>query len=473
VRSGELTSDEHRVSLACPRGEWVDLAGAQVRASMLAGLLLDGERPTDGGVAAVRVRGGHVTGRLDVSFADVPVPVQFDGCTFDEVPTFIGATTRTLELTRCTLPGLAARLLAVRGDLRLADSVIRGLVNVENAAITGTFNLSGAQLSNPGVRALSGGGLVVGGGLVGRRGLTVNGEARLIGARVDGGILFDSARFSNPSAVALCLDDVVTNRLLCTQGFATDGEFKLRSARISGEFNLSQAVLRAPERAIRARGLTAGELTLIPASVEGLVDLTRVQVGALRDSAASWPQRLRLDGFAYDHLLPVGPPVDAAARCRWLIRDAEPYRPQPYEQLAAYNRRLGHDDDARRVLLAKERRRRATLHPVRRAGGYLIDALVGYGYRPWLAGVWLTVLVAIGTLVFSAHPPAPIDPAHRPHLSAFVYTVDLLIPIGAFGLRNAYDPVGATQWVADGLIASGWILATALVAGISRSLGRD
>ncbi|HEX2806612.1 MAG TPA: hypothetical protein VHN80_10630 [Kineosporiaceae bacterium] len=473
MRPGELTSDEHRVSAACPTGEWVDLGGARLRAGVLAGLLLCGDRPTDGAVAAVRVRNAHVTGDLDVSFADVPMPIQFDGCTFDAAPTFTGATTRTLELTRCALPGLSARLLAVRGDLRLADSTVNGLVNVENAAITGTFNLSGAQLNNPGTRALSGGGLVVGGGLFGRRGLTVNGETRLIGARVDGGILLNGASFSNPAGVALCLDDVVTNRLLCSEGFATDGEFKLRSARISGEFNLYDAVLCAPERAIRARGLTAGELTLIPASVQGLVDLTRVQVGALRDNVATWPQRLRLDGFVYDHLLPIGPAVDAAARCRWLTRDAEPYRPQPYEQLAAYYRRLGHDDDARRVLLAKERRRRATVHPVRRAGGYLLDALVGYGYRPWLAGVWLGVLVAVGSVVFSAHPPAPIDPAHRPHLSAVIYTVDLLIPIGAFGLRNAYDPVGATQWMADGLIAAGWILATALVAGISRSLGRD
>lgn len=34
------------------------------------------------------------------------------------------------------------------------------------------------------------------------------------------------------------------------------------------------------------------------------------------------------------------------------------------------------------------------------------------------------------------------------------------VPIGAFGLRAAYDPVGHTRWVADALIVAGWILAT-------------
>ena len=475
----ELTAAERAVEGAFARGEWVDLAGAQVRAEVLASLLLhgvaalEGAPRHDGAVPGVRVRGAVVTDVLDLSFADVSVPLRLAGCEFAAAPEFTGTSTRTLELTDCTLPGFQGRLMSVRGDLRLSGSVVNGLLSLENAEITGVLSLSGAHLLNAGARALSGGGLVVGGGVIGRRGLVVQGEARFIGARVDGGVLLEGARFVNPDGVALCLDDLVTNRLMCNAGFSTDGELKLRTARVSGEVSFWSARLRAPDRAVRARGLSAGELTLTPESVQGLVDLTRVQVGALRDSPASWPARLRLDGFSYDHLLPVGAPIEVRARCRWLTRDAESYRPHPYEQLAAYYRRLGHDDDARRVLLAKERRRRGTLRWPARLGGYLLDGLVGYGYRPWLAGVWLTLLVAVGTAVFSANPPTPLGDSHHPHFTALIYTMDLLIPIGAFGLRGAYDPVGPTQWVADALIAAGWILATALVAGVSRSIGRD
>jgi len=458
---------------AFPAGGWVDAAGAEVPAHVVARLLTasPGERAAT--VPAVRLRDAVVTGLLDLSYAEVAAPVHFDRCRFEQPPQLTGATTRTLQFTDCELPGLEARLTAVRGDLRLSGSVVTGRTSLENAQISGTVHLSRVALVHPGDRALSAGGMVVGGGVFGRGGLRTEGETRLIGARVDGGVLLEGAHLSNPGGVALCLDDLETNRLACSAGFSTDGQLQLRGARISGEVSFFDAHLRGTDRALRARGLQAGELIMMPAEVEGLVDLSRAQVGALRDAVDRWPAAMRLDGFTYDHLLPMGPAIGARVRCRWLARDAQSYRPQPFEQLAAYYRRLGHDDDARRVLLAKERRRRRTLHPLHRVGGYLLDALVGYGYRSWLAGAWLAVLVAVGSVVFSAWPPGPVDPEHHPHFASTVYAVDLLIPIGAFGLRAAYDPAGATQWVADGLIAAGWILATALVAGVSRSLGRD
>lgn len=472
--TGTYSDAEQAVMAGFATGAIVDVHGEPVRAAVISALLLHGpQTPAVGTVPAVRLRDACVTGCLDVAFAEVACPVRLEGCTFEEAPRWTGASTRTLELIDCRLPGLEARLLVVRGDLRLTGSVCQGLLSLENAEISGTLQLSSARLECPGGRALSGGGMSVGGGLIGRDGLVVDGEARLIGARVDGGVLLEQARFSNPTGTALCLDELVTNRVALNGGFTADGEVQLRGAQVSGEVSFWGARLSAPQRAVRARGMTAGELVLVPEEVRGLVDLSRVRLGALRDSSATWPAELRLDGFGYDHLIPVGPPVDVGGRCRWLTLDRQEYRPQPYEQLAEYYRRLGHDDDARRVLLAKERRRRATLHPIERVGGYLLDGLVGYGYRSWLAAIWLSVLVAVGTSVFSAVPPEAIDPQRRPDFTALVYTVDLLIPIGAFGLRTAFAPVGATVWVADGLIAAGWILATALVAGVSRRIGRD
>jgi hypothetical protein len=65
-------------------------------------------------------------------------------------------------------------------------------------------------------------------------------------------------------------------------------------------------------------------------------------------------------------------------------------------------------------------------------------------------------------------PGGPVPP-----FSAFAYTLDLLIPIGAFGLRTAYASSGAAQWLAYALIAAGWILATAVIAGITHTVRRD
>jgi hypothetical protein len=64
-------------------------------------------------------------------------------------------------------------------------------------------------------------------------------------------------------------------------------------------------------------------------------------------------------------------------RLAWLARDKVGYRPQPYEQLAGFYRRLGHDEEARKVLLAKQRRRRAGLSNTGKIFGLVLDGLVG------------------------------------------------------------------------------------------------
>lgn len=445
----------------------------EVRAAVLVTLLQQAPERVDGRVPALRLRGARITGRLDLSHVTVGLPVHLDCCVLDAAPDLTGASLRTLELRDCRLPGLDGRLMTVTGDLRLADCRVDGRLMLENSTITGSFSIGGCWLVNPGGRALSGGGMSVGGGFFGRRGLRAEGTVRIIGARIAGGVFLEGAALYRPGGVGLCADEVSTTRILCSDGFTCEGEVQLRGAQVSGEVNLFAATVLARRKAIRARGLTAGELVLAPDRVEGLADLSRARLGAIRDRRASWPQHLRLDGLTYEHLLPFGESLDAGARCAWLARDVDPYRPQPYEQLAGHYRRLGHDDEARRVLLAKLRRRRRTQRLPARLAGFLLDGLVGYGYRPWLAACWLAVLLAAGTAVFTARPPQAVDPAHQPTFDAFVYTLDLLVPIGAFGLRGFFVPHGATRWLAYGLIAAGWILATALIAGVSRSLRRD
>jgi hypothetical protein len=221
--------------------------------------------------------------------------------------------------------------------------------------------------------------------------------------------------------------------------------------------------------------LHAEELDLRAAQpVSGGIRLRNAQVGTLDDDPAVWPGTIMLNGFTYDSIRPrQGGLVPVAERLRWLDRDTVGYQPQPYEQLAAFYRRNGHEDEARRVLLVKQRRRRGTLRPPEKAFGYLLDWTVGYGYRPWLAAIWLAALLAVGTAVFTAHQPHPLQGGPVPPFNAFIYTVDLLIPIGAFGMRNAYAQTGPAQWIAYALIAAGWILATAVIAGVTRAVGRN
>ncbi|MCZ9337759.1 oxidoreductase, partial [Streptomyces sp. TRM76130] len=81
--------------------------------------------------------------------------------------------------------------------------------------------------------------------------------------------------------------------------------------------------------------------------------------------------------------------------------------PEPYELLAAVLKAGGEEEDAREVLLAKQRRRREGLPLGTKLWGYLQDWTVGYGYRPGRAAAWLAVLWATGSLAFSHADLAP------------------------------------------------------------------
>ena len=90
------------------------------------------------------------------------------------------------------------------------------------------------------------------------------------------------------------------------------------------------------------------------------------------------PERRRqVNGLTYGALTY----LPARDRLDWLDRSTG-YSPQPFEQLAGYYRRLGHDEQARRVLFAKERQRRRERAWWLRWWGWLQDALAGYGYAP-------------------------------------------------------------------------------------------
>ena len=125
------------------------------------------------------------------------------------------------------------------------------------------------------------------------------------------------------------------------------------------------------------------------------------------DGKDSWPPRQELDGLTYGDMRPYLP---ARERLDWLRRSAE-YQGQPFEELAAYYRRLGHDEQARRVLLAQQRERTRRRPWQRRWWGWLQDALVGYGYAPGRALALLAVALAAGWAFFRSLPAAPGQPS--------------------------------------------------------------
>jgi len=100
------------------------------------------------------------------------------------------------------------------------------------------------------------------------------------------------------------------------------------------------------------------------------------------------------------------------------------------------------------------------------------DLTVGYGYQR-RAALWLTMLLAAGSIVFHNAPPPPLQHGAAPHFNAVIYTLDLLLPVINLGQKYAFNPAGAEQWLSYALVAAGLVLATTIAAGAARVLSRS
>jgi hypothetical protein len=489
---------------------------------------------------AVSMRGIQVTGSIDLTEARITSPGP-----------------AALMVGNAVIGGrLIGRGLQVDGELVLHDSRVTRI------------ELAGAQLHNPAGTALSGGGLIVSGGLFCNLGFTAHGRVWLVGARIGANLALHKAELYNPGKMALILDRTtigdcdgsdlrcqgqislvfariasglsltrahlesggeqsalvadggmiegtlrldqmrvrgmvhmttahVGQRLVLTGArlenpagivlllsgteiaadmFCRDAEFlggvRLTGARIRNHLDLDHVRLIYPGgHALDARGLQANELSLLPAEpIQGTVDLSNARIGILREDPTLWPERLNLDGLTYQVL---NPPLTAGQRLRWLTRHPDGYAPQPYEQLAAYYIAIGQPAQARRIQYARERLHRRTGRPLARIWNLLQDVTVGYGYQPWRALLWLALLLAAGSALFTAAPPPPLQATAAPHFNAIIYTLDLLLPVVDLRQKNAFNPAGAEQWFSYFLTAAGWVLATTIAAGAARVLSRQ
>ncbi|MDX6330639.1 MAG: hypothetical protein QOI83_3022 [Streptomycetaceae bacterium] len=496
-----------------------------VRAAVLALLLLGGGpgAPVPGRVPALRLTGVRVYGGLDLDYSEIPYRLTFKGCYFADPISLYGARTRQLSVKQCHLVRLNAANASIDGNARFNDSRFTGLLRLDAAHITGVLQLdgarlfgathspalaanrlrvedhiwlrdgftaeggevvlrgaqvggdldmTGARLSNPGGTALAGSRMRVEGDIIGN-GMRTEGELRLPGATVAGGVRLWGARLSNPGGTALRAYGLeVAGSLHLTGGFEAEGRTALTAVRVGGELNLRDARLTAgPGRTVLRLWQTQARETDLRTTdaPEGCVDLRHASLGVIRDDPETWPADLRLDGLRYDRF---ENPLPAPERLRWLTHDRSGYAPQPFEQLALAYRTLGHENEARTVLLAKERARHRILPWYARLWGAVQDATVGYGYRPTRAPLWLLGLLAAGSVVFSLHHPVRNDPAGPETFNPVVFTLDHLLPVVSFGQGSAFTPTPGTQWVGYVLTAAGWILATTIATGITRSVNR-
>jgi hypothetical protein len=239
-------------------------------------------------------------------------------------------------------------------------------------------------------------------------------------------------------------------------------------------------------------------------------------VGTLSDDASSWPQanKLFLHNFHYEEI-DDDSILDHRSRVQWIQLQPLPAtagrtrrRPlQPYNHLANIFRRQGFEEHARRILIHS--RQDVQYNPrlrgrLRAAINRVSHAFYDYGYTPLKAARWILLMVALGTVVFylgyldGAMVPAKSDPqslqagqitVDYPEFNPFVYSLDVLIPLVNLSQRDFWLPSAergselltkpatvrsgrALRWYMWSHIIIGWLLAGALVAGVTSAMRR-
>ncbi|MFF4950169.1 membrane-associated oxidoreductase [Streptomyces chattanoogensis] len=483
----DLTPAELRVWQAFPRGTSVDFRTAgdedtaqgadwgperTVRATVLRALLLNGP-VEDGEIPALRLAGARITGVLNLQYGTTDHPVRLSDCFFEDVPLLYASRLRRLNLSGSVLPGLAAATVRLEGMVRLTGCRFLGPVRLDGAQIAGALFLDGCEITPPDsvCPALRLGHAAIGDSLW-APGLRTHGEVHLSGASIGGSASLDDARLSHPGSVALDGQTLVVGGDFHMRRVHTQGWIGLRGARITGRLDLSYARLSNPgDAALRASSCTVGELWLRKSPpMEGTLNLRRAQIEALLLEPEAVPDEVLLNGLAYTTLTPHEP---AERRLAMLNKDREGYLPHGYEQLTAAYLRVGDDHAARVVQLAKLRRHRRTLPWYGRVWGHLQEITVGYGFRPMLACVWLASLLAVGSAAYSLHHPRPLKASEAPDFNPVFFTLDLLLPVISFGQEGAFAPQGWYQTLSYALVIAGWILATTVFAGVTRTVSRQ
>ncbi len=420
-----------------------------MRAEVLAALLTGSLEVGPGQVGAVYLDRARITGKLELPGATLKHRLRLNSCHVADGFDLSEATSPTLSLYRCYV----------------------GAIRLYGTKINGSFDLEGAHLDGKGESAMYAAGLTVTASMYCSDGFQANGQINLEDASIGGLLAFRGANLNGSEGRALYADRLtVAASMYCNQGFQANGEISLAGASIGGQLTFRGANLNGRGgRALSAVALTVTADMLITDGFQanGEVELAHAKIGRLVDEKESWPQFLRLDGLTYGDLTY----MPARERRAWLNRTAG-YSPQPYEELARYYRRLGHDEQARHVLLAKQRRGRRQRPWWTRWWGWLQDVLAGYGYAPGRALLLLASAFVAGWLVFRARQPVPVGAGPHPAFNAALYTLDVLVPAPALGQASDFDPQGATLAVAGGLHILGWLLAITVIAAVTRSFSR-
>jgi len=562
----------------------------QIRADVLRYLILGGcdDYRTDD--AGVMLAGAHVTGTLDVSQTVAREPIRIMITRFGREVRAEDARMQSLALVDCHLAGVFARNLSSASDLTLRGSISQEPIDLSSAEISGALLCDDTKLrsdSGPVLRASR----IKTKNYASFRNVQAAGSIGLQGAAIGGSLFFENADLGGDDRLSLDGQGIHVNENIILTNARSRGEVSLDDGNVGQSLVLIQAEFAGNwQRAISAVSLAVrGDINMQRLRVDGLVDvssctikgrlividtrfghddnavfkaknttisedfvwrplvppggpilLTNAHASVLEDDPNSWPGPAGgdLSGFTFNLL--INAPTKASIRKDWLSRfwkGQQSFSPVPYTQFAKILREMGHDPDARELLMERdrllgihERTQRVTdqngrplLGPLALVKGavaskdavidLLFRVVAGSGYRPSRSVFTLATLIAItwaiAWMAFEKGDFAPnsdviqtspewvelAETAENPArawsagteagrdwetFNSFAYALDVVVPIVDFGQTEAWAPSTSRGpwgwhlwWLKWLMTGLGWIVTAIGAAAITGIIRRD
>ncbi|NVJ91409.1 MAG: hypothetical protein HWE34_07110 [Methylocystaceae bacterium] len=378
-----------------------------------------------------------------------------------------------------------------------------------NAAnITGQLDFSAADLhgAEENDTCLYCDGLLLGGDIFMVENFQSHGSISFIGANIGGNLELNTAQLKGCNEYGVSLDcekTYVKGNVFMQKGFNAFSDIDFSSARIDGNLTIFQAHINGDflasnlkvENSIIFAQNTFGEMSY--------VDLRHAQTDVLEDDLASWQnlEVMNINGFQYNRL-------DRENRektlLQWLkLLPKGQYSPQPYEQLAQVLKNDGFLDQAKSLLIEKEKHlfKIGELGTMQRIWMWISGLIMAYGYRPIQVMPYIIFILILGENVFhqgynhgyivpsnarvaiemakNSKNLKQVMPSYTKFIP-FIYSVDSFIPFVDLDQEKNWMPHGqktgfgslirAYRWFH---ILCGWVLSSLLVTALAGLVKKD
>ncbi len=187
----------------------------------------------------IAIGGARIAGVLNFKNATLP-PLRIDGSRFTAAPNLILAKAAHLAFDGSFLVGIDADGLAVKNGLFLRGVTVNGETRLLGAHIGGNLECNNATFDHQDGTALNADRLTVTGYLFLRQ-ATISSGCNLLGAHIGGNLECNSATFSHPGATAFTADRLTVAGDLFLHQATVKGEFRLLGAKIAANLECNNA----------------------------------------------------------------------------------------------------------------------------------------------------------------------------------------------------------------------------------------